>query len=44
MCPKLENAEKLESNDEQSYKELPAEVKFSLDFEFLAVTCFDGSV
>jgi len=24
--------------------ELPAEIKFSLDAEFLAVTCFNGAV
>jgi len=42
--PKLENSENLESNDNQTYLELPAEVKFSLDAEFLAVTTFDGAV
>jgi hypothetical protein len=42
--PKLENSDTLEQNDGQTYLELPAEVKFSLDAEFLAVTTFDGAV
>ena len=44
MNSKLENPDSLESNDNQTYLELPAEVKFSLDAEFLAVTTFEGAV
>jgi len=44
MCPELENPDNLEANEGQKYLMLPAEVKLSLEFEFLAVTAFDGSV
>ena len=44
ISPKLENLENLEQNDGQTYLELPAEIKFSLDAEFLAVTTFEGAV
>ena len=44
VCTGIENVDNLEANDNQSYMELPAEAKFSLDAEFLAVTCFNGAV
>ena len=44
MCPELDNPDSLESNEGQKYTMLPAEVKLSIDFEFLAVTNYDGSV
>ena len=44
VCAALENPDKLEMNEGQTYTMLPSEVKFSLDAEFLSVICFDGSV
>lgn len=43
-CPSLENADNLEMNEGQTYKELPAESKLSLDFEFMSIISFDGTV
>lgn len=44
MCPDIENPENLEMNEQQTYLNLPAEIKFSMDSEFLAVTFWDGTV
>ena len=46
MCPDLpaESIDELESVDGQNYAQLPAEVKLSPEFDFMAVTTFDGSV
>jgi hypothetical protein len=43
-CPSLENADNLEVNEGQTYKELPAETKLSLDCEFMSIISFDGTV
>lgn len=40
----IENINELEQVENYSYAKLPAEAKFSNDFEFLAVTTYDGSV
>jgi hypothetical protein len=44
MCPDLENSDKLELNDGQTYLMLPSECKLSLDCEFMQVTNFDGTI
>jgi len=43
-CPDLENPNQLELNPKQSYMELPATTKLSLDAHFLSVTSHDGRI
>lgn len=42
--PALPNTDQLDANPDQSYLELPAEVKLSLDVQFLTFTTFAGDV
>lgn len=44
VCPHLPNPDSLETNPDQSYLELPAETKLSLDGLFLTVISFGGEV
>ena len=43
-APTLENSDALEQNEGQTYLELPAETKLSLDCEFMSIISFDGAV
>lgn len=43
-CPTLANPDSLDANAEQSYLDLPAEVKLSPDVSFMAITTFGGEV
>lgn len=44
MLPDVDNADSLEENEGQTYDQLPAEVKLSIDAEFLSVTTYNGTV
>jgi|LauGreDrversion4_2_1035121.scaffolds.fasta_scaffold29385_2 hypothetical protein len=44
VCPSLPNPETLDSNPEQSYLDLPSEVKISTDAAFVMITSFNGEV
>lgn len=43
-APTLDNPDALEQNEGQTYLELPAETKLSLDCEFMSIISFDGAV
>ena len=43
-CPHLPNPESLDTNPDQSYLELPCEVKLSYEFGFMSITSFGGEV
>ncbi len=43
-CPHLPNPESLDTNPEQSYLDLPCEVKLSYEFGFMSITTFGGEV